>query len=93
LRVQFPNRFFYFLEHSISTSTFLVIATFLELSFEEGWTRKAIEELFCSSDYQYTPAQLEFYSDTVKKMFANHPGLRDQLLVFTQRSQARGFVQ
>lgn len=92
LRLQFPDRFFCFLEHSVSRSTCIDMADFLELSWEEDWTRSALEAFSCSSSYQYYPWQIEFYIDVVQKTFTDYPKLMDQLLVFADLTQRRGFL-
>lgn len=93
LHSQFPNRFYYFFEHTISKSTCNDLANFLELSLQEDWINRALQGFTCSSNYQYFPSQLDFFIDSVKKKFIDYPRFADQLLIFADLTQKRGFLQ
>lgn len=79
----FPSRFFYYFEHSISREMLANLATFLKLDPEEDWLSNAMSVMISKSNYEHDNAFLSFYRETVKDKFSNFPVLSEKLLKFT----------
>jgi hypothetical protein len=83
LRQTYPDRFFYFFEHSFSRETLMELADFLDLSEDENWVANASAAMVFQSHYQYDRAILDHYEDLVKRKFSPYPELIRQLLIFS----------
>jgi hypothetical protein len=83
-RESFPNRFFYFIENSISREMLLQLAAFLKLKPDEAWLTRALSVMVVKSNYKHDSDLLAFYRSTVKQQFSRFPALAEQLLDFAQ---------
>ena len=79
----FPNRFFYYFEHSISREMLANLATFLKLYPNEVWLSKAMTVMIGKSNYEHDNALLSFYRETINDKFSHFPVLSEKLLKFT----------
>jgi len=78
----FPDRFFYYFEHSISRDMLKELADFLKLDKNEEWLNNAEIALVSKSKYEHDKDFIEFYKENVKEIFHEMPDFKDRLLQF-----------
>jgi hypothetical protein len=78
----FPNRFFYFFEHSISRNMLEDLTKFLMLDKDETWLRNAESVMISKSTYEYDKILIDYYQENVERLFSDLPDLKEQLLQF-----------
>ena len=78
----FPNRFFYYFENSISREMLANLASFLKLDPNEVWLSNAMAVMIAKSNYEHDDALLSFYRETVNDKFSQFPALSEKLLKF-----------
>ena len=83
LKEKFPNRFFYYLEHSISREMLVELAEFLDLDPNEEWISNALHVMVVKSHYEHDINLLTFYREKITEQFSRFPALKEQLLQFT----------
>ena len=79
----FPSRFFYYFEHSISREMLVNLATFLKLDPNEDWLSNAMSVMIAKSNYEHDSDLLSFYQEAVNDKFSRFPVLSEKLLNFT----------
>lgn len=79
----FPSRFFYYFEHSITREMLVNLATFLKLYPTEVWQSNAMSVLITKSNYEHDSDLLSFYQKAVIDKFSRFPVLSEKLLNFT----------
>jgi len=79
----FPSRFFYYFEHSISREMLVNLAAFLKLDPNEIWLSNAMSVMKAKSNYEHDSALLSFYQEAVNDKFSRFPVLSEKLLNFT----------
>jgi hypothetical protein len=82
LRQAYPDRLFYYFEHSISKEMLFNLAKFLDLDPIEEWIDSAFAAMQCESKYIHDQEKWAFYADTVNEKFLPYPALAAQLLAF-----------
>jgi hypothetical protein len=93
LKEQFPDRFFYFFEHSISAEMIANLADFLKLDADETWLSDARSVMISKSNYQHGADLLEHYRNSVRQQFSRQPVLMGQLLEFVDASPSAAYRQ
>jgi hypothetical protein len=83
LQEDFPDRFFYFLEHSISREMLVRLAEFLDLAPDDDWVSNAPDVMVTKSHYDHGPRLMDFFQDTVRSKFSCFPTLCGELQQFT----------
>lgn len=79
-----PDRFFYYLEHSISREMLLEMAAFLRLDPDDVWLSRALKVMVSKSSYKHDSGLLASYRSMVERQFSRFPVLAKQLLAFAQ---------
>ena len=79
---EFPNRFFYYFEDSISHEMLEKLADFLKLEKNTTWLLNAESVLVSKSSYKHDSALLDYYRKTVEQLFYDLPGFKEKLLSF-----------
>jgi len=83
-QARFPNRFFHYLEHSISREMLVDLADFLKLSPTECWLADALSVMVPQSAYEHDSRLHAFYAELIEEKFGHYPTLRTALLAFTE---------
>ncbi|MEJ2760328.1 MAG: hypothetical protein P8126_01990 [Gammaproteobacteria bacterium] len=83
LKEKFPDRFFYYFEHSIDRKMLTDLAVFLKLSPDNNWLDNAVSAMTTKSSYQHKNQLFSFYRETVENRFSKYPEMAEQLLAFS----------
>jgi hypothetical protein len=83
LKEKYPDRFFYYFEHSINREMLRDLAEFLKLSSDENWLDEAVSVMTTKPPYQHENRLLSFYRETVEDRFSKYPEMAEQLLAFS----------
>jgi hypothetical protein len=78
----FPERFFNFYEHGISSQMLINLATFLQLDPDEAWLSNALSVMKTKPSYEHDSKLLTFYRDYVAEKFSRFPAMSEGLLAF-----------
>jgi hypothetical protein len=81
-RQAFPERFFWYFEHSISRQMLLDMARFLAVAPDADWLDRSLTVMQVNSGYAHDEALLDYYRAQAGEIFADLPELRDALLEF-----------
>jgi len=83
LKVQNPDRFFYFFEHDFNASTLTRMANFLQLEMTETWRIDAIKAFEIKSNYKHSDGLIAYFRKCVDDKFSAYPDFTNQLLHFS----------
>jgi hypothetical protein len=82
LQQQFPSRFFYFFEHSISRDMLVRLAEFVDLEPTEVWLTEALAVMKTKPSYDHNAALISAYCEHVSSRFTGFPELSSRLLKY-----------
>ncbi len=82
IKGSFPDRFFNFYEHEISSQMLIDLATFLQLDPNETWLSNALSVMKTKPNYEHDSKLLTFYRDYVAERFSRFPAMSEGLLLF-----------
>jgi hypothetical protein len=89
LEARYPERFFYFFEHSFNESTIVRMADFLQLAPLGEWCSNALEAFDVKSKYTHSNDLISFFHQFVEKQFSNFPDFAEKLMCFGQNGPAK----
>lgn len=82
LNISYPDRFFYYFEHTISRNMLARLALFLELEPLDSWLNDAVSVMKTKSSYYHHRDFISFYRQYVTDTFVCFPELSKNLLLF-----------
>jgi hypothetical protein len=82
LKQLYPNRFFYFFEHSINNQILIDLAHFMNLAPLDSWLEKAREAISLKPGYPPDNTLISAYRTEINQKFSDNNTLRENLLAF-----------
>ncbi len=86
---RFPDRFFWFSENGFEQSTVEALAAFLSVDAEPRWCDSALDAFEVERRYEYRPAMIEYYHQTVQDKLGDRPQIAERLMKMAA-GRARG---
>ena len=75
---RFPDRFFWFSENGFEQSTVEALAAFLSVDAEPRWCDSALDAFEVERRYEYRPAMIEYYHQTVQDKLGDRPQIAER---------------
>lgn len=80
----YPERFFYYYEHSFNEKVASDVAAFLQLEPETEWLKTVMSNYKIKSGYEHHPDMVMYYREAIRKHFMPYPDVLRSLEAFAQ---------
>ena len=82
LHKKYPDKFFYFFEHTFDRAIVDRMRSFLRLQPDDQWLEDVMSNYNILHPYSHSKHTIEHYRGVVMDRFRSNPSIRDQLLLF-----------